>query len=196
MDLPTEKRCSTCHRSRPLDQCYRAAKATDGGQARCKDCHKEHVAAYRARIRAHHAARVVPPDLRKRCPSCGETKPAGDFHRNRTSRDGLHWVCKRCDGGGPYSKEAEQRRRFRTYDVTPEEVEQLLRCQGGACAICVTPFEGSECNIDHCHRTGVVRGLLCAKCNTGLGLLGDDEGRLRAAWRYLANPPMRAIRPV
>jgi hypothetical protein len=61
-----------------------------------------------------------------------------------------------------------------------------LKRQGGKCAICGTDKPGGKSNrmqVDHCHVTGEIRGLLCANCNTGLGMLGDTrEAVLRALW--------------
>ena len=65
--------------------------------------------------------------------------------------------------------------------------DALLASQGGGCAICgyrVKPG-GRRLNVDHDHKTGVVRGLLCARCNRGLGWFSDDPQRLKAAAVYL-----------
>jgi hypothetical protein len=56
-----------------------------------------------------------------------------------------------------------------------------------ACDICGTS-QGRLC-IDHCHRTGRVRGLLCDNCNKGVGFFADDPGVIQAARGYLQNPP-------
>lgn len=189
-----EKTCSLCGVEKPLEEFYRAASTTDGRQARCKACHLHRARDYRRRLKAKND--LVPPDrdAPKRCPSCEDIKPGHDFHRNRSSPDGLHWVCRSCNGGGPYSRQAEQRRRFRRYAISPEEVATLLEVQDRACAICGDPFDGASFHIDHCHVTDEVRGLLCSNCNTGLGLLGDDQHRLTAAIRYLRRPPIRSVR--
>ncbi len=61
----------------------------------------------------------------------------------------------------------------------------MLALQGGVCAICSKkPKRGFLC-VDHCHRTGMIRGLLCAKCNSGLGFYDDDPNRTQAATGYL-----------
>lgn len=68
------------------------------------------------------------------------------------------------------------------YGITTEDHEQMLKEQGGACAICK---EVGPLVVDHCHQTTVVRGLLCSHCNLGLGHFKDNAGTLRAAANYL-----------
>lgn len=68
----------------------------------------------------------------------------------------------------------------------------MLEAQGGRCAICGTTGWGGKYGtpvIDHCHRTGKVRGILCQKCNVGLGKFGDTTHLLDAAIRYLNGLP-------
>jgi Recombination endonuclease VII len=65
-----------------------------------------------------------------------------------------------------------------------EEHRRLLDAQNGVCAVCKLPSRRTLC-VDHCHATRQVRGLLCDKCNTALGLLGDDSKRMRAAAAYV-----------
>ena len=83
---------------------------------------------------------------------------------------------------------ARARALLRRYGLGSGEFEKLLAKQNGVCAICKLPA-GKESNgllhVDHCHRTGQVRGLLCIKCNTGIGKLGDDAARLITAAQYL-----------
>lgn len=58
--------------------------------------------------------------------------------------------------------------------------------QKGRCAICETEITAYKtANVDHCHTTGKVRGLLCFLCNSGLGKFKDDKGRLQKAIEYL-----------
>lgn len=58
----------------------------------------------------------------------------------------------------------------------------MRAAQGGRCAICNT---AATLCADHCHRTGVVRGLLCSPCNLSIGKMKDDPVRLRSAADYL-----------
>ena len=73
--------------------------------------------------------------------------------------------------------------RARRYGLSLQELRAILARQGNACAICKT--SGQPLCIDHCHATGRVRGLLCRKCNIGLGCHDDDPRRTRAATAYL-----------
>ena len=75
-----------------------------------------------------------------------------------------------------------------TYGITMAEFDRLLASQGGRCAVCRTDDPGGRghFHVDHCHQTGAVRGILCHRCNTGIGLLGDNLGSLLAAVEYLS----------
>ena len=64
----------------------------------------------------------------------------------------------------------------------------LKMSQSGLCAICgKTPAvkKRDTLYVDHCHRTGEVRAMLCAACNTGLGMFGDSPDTIYKAWLYL-----------
>lgn len=72
------------------------------------------------------------------------------------------------------------------YDISKEELELLWISCGGVCMNCKLPNQsGKKLSIDHDHNTGKVRGLLCFKCNLGLGYFNDDPALLRKAAEYL-----------
>ena len=77
----------------------------------------------------------------------------------------------------------------RKFDITVEQYQKILDDQGGVCAICFSKcVSGKPLSVDHCHSTGEVRGLLCLRCNTGLGQFQDSVGRLEQAIRYIKRP--------
>jgi Recombination endonuclease VII len=81
--------------------------------------------------------------------------------------------------------EEQRGTRIRSYGITVEEYDDMLESQGGGCYICGIGPVGRALDIDHDHRTGKVRGLLCSNHNRALGLLGDDPDLLLAAHTYL-----------
>lgn len=76
------------------------------------------------------------------------------------------------------------------YGLTLEEREIVFIFQRGLCAICLRPL--TRPNTDHDHDTGETRGILCWKCNKGLGGFQDDPVLLDRALEYLRHPPVRA----
>lgn len=83
----------------------------------------------------------------------------------------------------------------RKYGINLETFHELLVSQDNRCAICHTKFLSTKnadvpkslwINIDHSHETGKVRGLLCTKCNLGLGSFSDNEKLLYSAANYLS----------
>jgi hypothetical protein len=78
--------------------------------------------------------------------------------------------------------------RKRKYGLTPEALAAMIDSQGGKCAICTTDLTAlpqRNIHVDHCHKTGRLRNVLCGKCNTGLGMLRDDPVLLRRAADYI-----------
>lgn len=75
----------------------------------------------------------------------------------------------------------------RRYGLTLEDFNLLVAAQAGCCAICreALKFEGKRVHVDHCHVTKKVRGILCSRCNVGLGQFQDNPSMLLAAVRYL-----------
>ena len=97
---------------------------------------------------------------------------------------------------------AKRRARYlmRTYGITLEQYDLLLKRQSRVCAICKRKPKAMLC-VDHCHKKGRVRGLLCHQCNFALGLLRDDQRLTMAATAYLRRktlpgrgPPIRRKR--
>src|SRR5207247_2731565 len=80
-----------------------------------------------------------------------------------------------------YRKRTKLANRLSQYDLTIEEYEKLLEQQEGCCAICQEPVDV----IDHNHKTGETRGLLCRACNAGLGMFRDSTNLLLMACKYL-----------
>lgn len=86
---------------------------------------------------------------------------------------------------------ASGRERFyelRQYGMNDAIYAAMLASQGGRCAICRTDTPSTRrdyFDIDHCHRTGKIRGLLCETCNRAIGLMKDDAQRLRDAADYV-----------
>jgi Recombination endonuclease VII len=74
------------------------------------------------------------------------------------------------------------------YNITLDEVKEMLIRQNGQCAVCPTPLTELNGQVDHNHKTSVVRGILCNYCNWAAGLLKDDPIYCRNLANYLENP--------
>lgn len=128
----------------------------------------------------------------KTCSSCKERKPLSDFPKHNGFKDGRNSKCKVCKSAQQrlhYSENGDRKAysyenmiKYK-YGLTPEDYLQLLESQKHCCAICGNKPE--KLVVDHCHTTGIVRGLLCIPCNTGLGKLGDSVAGLTRALNYL-----------
>jgi len=146
----------------------------------------------------------------RKCAKCYRYKPLSKFHKDKSKSDGFRKECVDCRSktskeyyNRPERKEVvskyiEQHREARRrntlkymYGLTTENYEQLYLKLNGKCAICGKPEQrksSSHLCVDHCHKTGKIRGLLCHKCNSGIGKLNDDVELLKKAISYLEYP--------
>jgi hypothetical protein len=145
-----------------------------------------------AQRRPRGAAMLRDEQGRKQCSVCLTWRPLSDYSASPVQADGLQPRCKGCA-------------RFATYRVTPEHYSALLEAQGGVCAVCELPdATGKDLAVDHDHGCcpvprscgNCVRGLLCSRCNLGIGRFGDDPDRVQAAVEYLRTWSVRAPRAV
>lgn len=139
----------------------------------------------------------------KLCSKCGESKAPVEFGNNRRTKDGKQAWCKLCmrEYNDSYSKTDRRKEYFKKYfksdhgynkhlqrqfGITVEVYNDMLARQGHVCAICNQPCRsGRRLAVDHSHRTGEVRGLLCLDCNTAIGKLQDSSVIAYQAARYL-----------
>lgn len=76
------------------------------------------------------------------------------------------------------------------YGITADDYYQMLERQHGCCKVCFKPLTAfkTRLSVDHCHATGIVRGLLCKRCNSGSGFFDDDADRMRRAADHVEDP--------
>lgn len=138
----------------------------------------------------------------KNCAACKIDKEIKEFNKWSLSRDGLNARCRSCtrtynnsyyhdsgkeqrkiwhlEGGKEYKKDYNLRYYF---NITIEQYNEMLSRQQGKCAGCLNEFE--VLCVDHDHKTGKIRGLLCGSCNRALGGLKDDPEILARLIEYL-----------
>lgn len=144
------------------DPCRRVLR-----RARKKAWYKAHPEQLRARAMRKYRKRH-PPQPDQSCVDCQQP----------TGRGPLATRCLRC-----WRMNVKLKDKF---GITRADFNAILADQGGVCAICRGATNGhGKFHVDHDHKTGRLRGLLCATCNMGLGRFGDDASRLLAAAEYL-----------
>ena len=132
--------------------------------------------------------RRAPQQDAKTCPHCGTNKSADEFYRNKNGR--LDSWCKECvkKDGKRYPRSQRNSWLKKAYGITLADYEAMLKAQGGCCAICHTTKPTGKFRwfaVDHCHATGMVRGLLCHHCNHMIGSARDEIQRLENGIAYL-----------
>lgn len=147
--------------------------------------------------------------MKKRCSKCGDKKLFSEFSKSKDAKDGLQSWCKKCykehhqthknpkrkaeydkkyrqTEKGKFNYESSKRNLKNHHGVTLEQYDKMFEEQGGVCAICSgVNKNGRRLAIDHNHNTGEIRGLLCANCNIGIGMLKENVNILCSAISYL-----------
>lgn len=152
--------------------------------------------------------------VKKKCTKCKEEKSLELFAKSNQRKDGLSSWCKACKVSAAtiainknkehysnYKKiynqthkdselEIRRHRHYhikRKYGISIDEYELMLVHQNNKCLICAKDQtkEQQAFAVDHCHKTGKIRGLLCCSCNRGIGYLKDSIQNLHSAIQYL-----------
>lgn len=190
-------RCVTCGKKKLI---WKVALRENSGNG-CWKCYQKN--------RYSEARKDAPsPQLHRgmediTCPKCLETKLADEFYRCSSGIGGRTSWCKNClnerekakakrlraDQGpeGQAFRKRHKNHALRTnYGITLDDFNVMLERQNETCAICRNKFSKKEepC-VDHDHLTGKVRGLLCRKCNTLIGLAKEKVTTLLRAVHYL-----------
>ena len=153
----------------------------------CSACGKLLTAETAGTYIAQHGPRTGQRVLRGRCNECVaaykrdryaadpepyRTDARADYHRRKAANPDLNW----------------ERLLRQRYGMTPADYWERLADQGGVCAACGGPplaTRSGKFDVDHCHQTGEIRGLLCGYCNRALGHARDDLQHVRALVVYL-----------
>lgn len=205
------KACHDCGELKSADEFWKLKSALDGLAMYCIPCFsRRNAEAYRRRrarvgkpTKTYQGTllsqRSAIPDGSKRCPDCEEVLPLDAFVRNKRQKDGVGAYCRPCQN----ARVTESRQRLhggsrqyhlkRRYGIGAADVEEMLDSQGWACPICATTLTANTCHVDHDHKTGAVRGILCFKCNGGLGQFRDDPATLVQAAAYLRRAAMPLV---
>ncbi len=107
----------------------------------------------------------------------GMKKRANDIKKSRTEYDRARYQNR---------KRSMRKSHFlKSYNLTFEQIGKILLKQNHKCGICRKPLHETKRWIDHNHKTGTVRGILCVRCNLGLGMFADSTELLTEAVKYL-----------
>ena len=123
--------------------------------------------------------------------SCKHCNSTHTQNQREIWRDSHSLSCEKYRPPNWSGLEKEDARLQRNYGITQDKLNELIDFQGGKCGICMKAITNtrSTLNVDHDHNTGIVRGILCSSCNTGLGHLGDSIEGIKRALYYLENTP-------
>ena len=137
------------------------------------------------------------PEGMKQCRQCLKAKPFSEFYSikyvYKPGQSGFRSRCIECEKveSKRERQNASTREWHRNYrllsrfGITAKQYDEMFASQNGRCAICMREDKRQRLAVDHDHKTGRVRGLLCLHCNVAIGKLDDDAEIVRRAFFYL-----------
>lgn len=175
----------------PCKECGRRPKLS--GRHRCQTCQLRHAPIGEQVAAAARRLAMMPEPMRLKrtkktqamapagtawCAACQSFRDLEDFGKNATS-------CRACVSARSHASMVAK-----TYGLGLGDYDRMLEAQEGRCAICRARPKSKRLAVDHDHKTGAVRGLLCSRCNHDLmGSAWDSMAIASALWHYLNTPP-------
>lgn len=204
------KLCSQCRIEKPIDDfCFKDRK-TNRRNSICRECSAKNYRLQRQLEGLPVKQSIIKiKKLRKQglfcCPLCNETKKMeGNFYTNSSSNTGYASHCIPCQNilARELSQRPEQKNKLhkyyvkhkegqknrallKKYNINLQEYNLLLKQQNGVCAICNSVDKDKSLAVDHNHKTGFVRGLLCGRCNPAVGFCKDSPELVMKLFEYL-----------
>lgn len=177
---PLTKVCNKCGIEKSLDQFHKNKNYRLGVTAQCKICRSADI----KRWKEANPEKVQAINARYRktdkCKAMWKRQHAK--YRDKRIAYCRKWYAEHPEKNAQYNFKNS----LKKFGLTLQDYEALVARQGNVCAICRQPeANGHRLHIDHCHNTGVVRGLLCEKHNLMVGLSNDQPEILLAAAEYL-----------
>lgn len=168
-----------------------------GKSLRCRSCGNKH----RALISNKDVSGLNWDTESRECPRCKKCSTLSNWKMTKTKTGVYPSMCKACRKELDRLDRLRFPEKYRTqevysrYALTPEQFQWLAAQQKGVCGICQGQRAKvrSRLNVDHSHRTGKVRGLLCSSCNSLLGYANDSSQFLLKAIRYLHKSKLLSI---
>lgn len=202
------KKCSTCQTEKTLEEFHPSKAGAQGRQSNCRVCVKLRNKTREARKNDPNSKHIIAKALAARglrkCTRCKEVLDRSMFYVQKKGLDGRTSTCKKCNTkdrnklyndpikGQRMKKTGAEWKMKRQYGVSVAEYDAMLVRQGHACACCRKPIfrfnsgAGKKAaHVDHCHESGLVRGLLCGHCNVSIGMAGDNIWVLEQMIGYL-----------
>lgn len=200
------KQCSKCGVFKSQTDFYKAKNNYDNLQSFCKECDHQRKRQQYAR-KQQGLVKQSPIESKKlreqglaKCPHCKETKSLQqEFSQNIQSHTGFASHCKICCKIIAKERPPEEKHRYymndrekirdrklrHSFGISLKEYQELLKQQGGVCAVCGGTDKEKNLAVDHDHKTGRIRGLLCGRCNPALGFCQDSPEILKKLIDYL-----------
>lgn len=179
-----ERRCTKCGYIKPLKTAFGIAPAGFmGHDSECTECKRRRAELKRRQKGIGQPYKV--PILKnekgvvthRACSRCCLLLPLMQFHKHAGGAYlGVHPYCKSC---------ASERSLIAKYGITLQQKKDMHIAQNESCLICIEPMRFEDAKVDHCHKSGVVRGILCDLCNTALGSLKENPESMRRMIEYV-----------
>jgi len=202
------KRCSRCKLEKSVAEFHKQRSNKDGLKYYCKNCAS--IANKKCWASGKGVKSVLETQKRaqqlkrgtKYCPVCKQVLPIELFGVDNRDKNGIMVNCKTCEQtrkkqynptGAKTEAEYEQRSHYfrmaslkKRYGLTELDFQEMMNEQKGCCAICEKDFSelSTRAAVDHDHNTGVIRGLLCPRCNNLLGAIESNECLLSKIVEY------------